>query len=253
MNIKSYVFSFVGLLLIALVLTLPASLVREQLTLDKDIKTGWVAGPWWSFDVEWLSYRGFVAEQVNVTFKPSCLFFMQACFEINNENIHLQLSQSLFSNTIELEDTELNVTFAQLSPLLPPLYIQPSGKINLIVEQFTWQQAEIINLKAKLNWLNAGVQGESFDLGTLQADIKHSTGKIQFELSDDSPVLDLSGQVSLASSGLLNTNVQLMGQAEFPEKLKSLLQTVMKRNNKNQLVFKNKQMLRSLQRAKIKF
>ncbi len=244
---------FLLMLSLSLVMTLPASLIVAQVKLDKELQFGAIQGPWWSFSVDWLSFRGITQGETTVKFVPICLLSVSACFDVDNKHAHISFKKSLLNNSLSIEKSNFSISFEQLSPVMTSLFVKPTGSLTINISSLQWADNTLVDLSAKVNWLNVGVQGEDFDLGSVQAQVTHQPEWLTINLSDQSDKLDLSGTVKISKKGIIDSNVQLTTLSRFPNSLKSILQGVMVKRGKDIFEYKSKLNNRLIKQSNINF
>lgn len=233
MNIVKKSSLVVGVLLVCLLLTLPASLVLKNIQLDNNVKFGNVQGAWWAFNIDWLSYQGLVFESTELTLKPSCLLKASICYHADNQQAHVEIGYSLIDQSIKLSNSDLGMNLSQLEGFLKTALVKPSGYLTINVDSISIKGNELTALEADVLWDQVGVVGEAFNLGNIKAALNHQPKIITINLSDDSDKLDLSGTVKVLQSGQIQNNIQLKTLQTFPEQLKTILQSVMNKRGNN--------------------
>ena len=244
---------FMFLLLLSMVITMPASFVLKQIKLDKNVTFGAIQGSWWSFNADWVSYKEFVQQKIQVTLKPECLITVAICFDIDNEQAHISLKKSLLDDVFIVENSFFNSRFIELNPLLKTMLVKPSGSLEINIETFQFNQKVLLGLEGNVNWHSVGVEGEVFDLGSIGASIKHQPGLISLKLDDQSDKLDLSGDVKISNKGLINSNIQLTTLKNFPSSVKTIIQTIMKKRGNDIFEYKTKLSNQAIKRLKVNF
>ena len=244
---------FIIFLALSLVFTLPASFALKEVSLDKNLKIGAVHGVWWSFNVDWVSYQQMTLEKVKVKLNLSCLMSASVCVDVLNEQLDVQLKKPLFNNEILIENSTLDVDFDDLAPLMKTLFVKPSGSLAITIDRLQLNQQALIALEADIKWYAVGVQGEAFDLGTIQAKVSHQPQLINIVLSDQSNKLDLSGTIKLKQSGLMGSQIELTTREGFPTQIKSILQGVMHKRGRDTFEYQSKVDLPVIKKSHLEF
>jgi len=244
---------FLLFLLISLGITLPASLVLQKVTLDKKLTLGAVTGPWWSFNVAWLSYNQFTQENTRVSLNLSCLVTASICIDLENAQGTIHLGKALLNDDFSLENSHFKINFIDLNPLLKNLLVKPSGMIELKIDSLVLNKNILKTLSGDIYWHSVGVEGETFDLGTVQAKLSHQAKQINLKLLDQSDKLDLTGLVKINSNGLIDSNVQLKTLASFPSSVKTVVESMMRKRGRDVFAYKAKISNSLIKRLKVKF
>lgn len=244
---------FLFFLLISTFVTMPASFVLKYIPLDKSVSMGSVQGPWWSFTIDWFSYKEFIQVDNHIALKPSCLLAAAVCFDIDNQQAHIGLKKSLLDKNVVIENSFLNVDFFDLNPLLKTMLVKPSGSLEIKLGLLELNQQTLILLEGDIFWHSIGVEGESFDLGSIQSKVKHKSNEINLNLSDQSNKLDLSGHVTINKNGFIESDVQLTMLSGFPSSLKTLVQSTMTKRGRDTFEYKSKISNQKIKRLKLQF
>jgi len=253
MKTVKFIMIFIVLMLMSLILTMPASFVLKQITLDKKLSYGPIQGTWWSFNVEWISYQGVTFNKTHFSINPMCLLQASVCIDAKNDQAKVRLNKPVYNKDIRVEDSVLSMSFDQLSPFMTTLFVKPTGDFTLSIKNLTLSNQTITELAAILKWQNVGVQGESFNLGSIQANINHQPTLINIDLSDQSAVLDLSGKIKVSKTGFIDSQIQLKTLANFPSPIKTVIQSVMQKRGRNVFEYQSKLNIRQLKSLKIDF
>ncbi len=245
-------FLFIALLLVSLVITLPASIVLSEVKLDERIKIGAANGVWWSFSVDWISYQGVTLDKTQFDLNALCLIQIAVCMDVKNEQANLHLKKSLLNDELIVENSEFDIGFDQLTPWMKTMFVKPTGDLGINVTSLKLTQNTLLDLDAQINWYSVGAQGETFDLGTVKAQLNHQPNSIKMVLSDQSKKMDLSGQVVLSNTGLIDSQIQLKTLTGFPSSIKTVLQSVMQKRGRDIFEYKAKVNNKALKSLNIK-
>ena len=244
---------FLFFLILSLGATMPASFVLEQIKLDKNLKYGSVTGYWWAFNVDWLSYKDFLQEDTQIVLKLSCLMSASICLELDNDQGHIKVGKSLFNDDVFLEQSNYKVDFSELNSFYKNLLVKPSGVIEFKIDSLMLNKNQLLGLSGDIYWHNVGVEGESFDLGSVQARVSHQAKQIKLKLLDQSEKLDLSGDVKFRSNGLIESDIQLKTLDGFPASVKTVVESIMRKRGRDMFSYNAKVSNPSIKRLKVSF
>lgn len=236
-----------------LLVTIPAERIINELKIDPKFEYGSVSGPWWEFEFDWLEYQSVSLNNVKVKLQFNCLISLETCAEISTGNHLLNLHYSLSDGTLYLKNSKLDADLEDYNSLMKKLLIKPKGKILLAISELSWHQKNLKSLNATAYWSDVGVQGEDLNLGQLNAKIILKEQNIQINLNDGFEALDLTGEISIASSGRANINIQTKLNNQTPDNVRVLIENGMKKIGIDQYGYQSKQNIRALKRSGISY
>jgi len=221
--------SIIGLLLLMLVviLTAPASLMKSQLTSQlPGTQFSAVSGKFLSGNFQQIRYQG--VELKNLSWDVSLLSLFLADLKTNltiDDTLFtgsLSIQRSL-SGVISLTDIEARQSISELSHYSPPINaLTPTGEIiwqdvNLSVDAETFSDA---SGEIQLNNLSINLGGQQFSLGSVKALPSIEQDDLVLTLSGDT-VLEIQGTVRISRNRNYQLNISVTEQ--LPEQLYTAL------------------------------
>lgn len=220
-----YLLFFLLCLVVALVVNLPAGQVLPYLKIPPTVSLSGVKGSVFRGGVQQGSVGQFPLRDVRYRFKPSCLFVLKVCYQVDYAQGTTRVGYDLINGDTELSQTRVEYTAAELAPYLPKLMVQPDGRVELTIEQMTIIAGITAAVNGRLVWRDLGVtaEGTSLNLGDYQVDFSGNPQKYDFKLDDLEADLDVDGEGNIGADGLYRVDVKISSQNTIDPKVKNLL------------------------------
>ncbi len=242
MNIKriiAVVVLFLGALFVSLLISTPINQLSRFIELPQEVQLQGVTGTISSGHIENLRYQGFTVSGIDFKIRSSCIIKAAICYQFvsNDYELHINIEKRVLSNEYLLTRSRVQLDgdlFTQFSQWL----IHPKGRINLYIEELGVLESKLSGLKAKIDWIDAGIKGEEQVLGDYHALITTDTDKIRVELSDSEGLLSVQGGVDINRNGQYLVDIQLNSQPSLNPSVKSALDIMAKKTGLNQYAIK---------------
>lgn len=208
-----YSFAVVGLYLIFLLATAPASILFSNIKLPANLRLTSISGTVWNGRIEQVEFSGIQVGSVQWVVQPLALLLgsLSADVEINNKAQYLTttMTLSLFKK-FELDGTLFNVDLALFQPLIYGMPIAYSGQASGALPRFSFKKNDSIILNGKLS-LNAIklISPQQQEFGNFVIDFNSKNEKsISAVIRDDNAPLKLNGNIDLNHLGQLTLETQ---------------------------------------------
>ena len=230
---------FLLCLCVALVLNMPLVHILAQVNFPKQIRLANVQGTLLGGQIDILEVNRLQATNINYDSDFSCLLKLQMCYRMNFDQGRVSLSAGLLDQSLALSDVSISYPMEDLAVLSQSLLVKPSGNLQLNIESASLKQEKIGIRKATAVWANAGVVGESFNLGEYQLSINSANQSYQFELKDNDAELEVDGKGQLKSNGQYLANINIKAKPDLNPQIKGALELVAKKRGINQYIVGN--------------
>lgn len=203
-----------GLYLLFLITTVPASFILSIFELPKNIKIASISGTIWSGKANQLQYSNIDLGQVKWKLHPLSLIIgeLSADISIVNNEQYFKSEVSLSpSGKIELEETRFSIDLSLLQPLTYGMPFAYAGTISgyLPVSYFHENQHIGINGKLSLNGIKL-ISPQEQTFGDFVVDFRaEKKGATSGRINDVGGELNLSGQLTLSKNGQCNVSANL--------------------------------------------
>ena len=198
--------------------------------------------------IEQLSYQKLTLSDVRLVWQPLCLFKAAVCYHIQSPDKELQgdVQLSLLTGEVTLNRGRI-VLDSSILQQFATLLVKPRGVFDIEVEKLQIKDNKLLNLLAKINWLNAGVEGEDQLLGNYQALVTTAQDGLQVALSDNDSLLKMQGELRLLWSGEYNTDIKLEARPGLKPSIKSAVELMAQRSGLNRYSIRKKARLNASQ------
>jgi hypothetical protein len=240
---------FLLVLLVSVVTNMPARQLYRVVQIPPSLKVYGLSGTVAHARVEQLSVQKFSLSDVRLDWQPLCLLKAAVCYHIYSDDKELQgiLQLALMSGEMTLEQGRI-VLDSQLLQQFTTLLVKPKGRFDIELETLSMKDRKLLNLNAKINWLNAGIEGEEQLLGNYQALAVMTDEGFNIDLSDKDSLLKLQGEILLQWSGEYSADVKLEARPGLKPSIKSALELFAQRSGLDRYSIRKKARLNASQR-----
>ncbi len=233
---------FVLAFLFGAVINIPAVQIMNFITLPKQVAVQGIQGSVTNGSVDRLDFQGYTISNVNFHLQPTCLLKISVCYQLSSDEdgVLLNLEYSLLTQSSDISDSYIDLPSSVLDNI-PNLLVNPAGDFYIEIEKLQISnERKLTDLKALVNWNNAGIQGEDQIIGNYTAGITNSKDGLNASLSDKNSLLGLKGDVALNWNGVYEADLQLESKAGLNPSLLSVLDMSARKSGLNQYRLKKK-------------
>ena len=209
----------VGLYLIFLLATAPASILFSNIKLPPNLRITSVSGTVWNGRIEHVEFSGIQVGSVQWVVHPLALLLgsLSVDIEIKNKAQYLTTTMKLSPlKKIQLEGTLFDVDLALFQPLIYGMPIAYSGQAKGALPHFSFKKNDSISLNGKMS-LNAIklISPQQQEFGNFIIDFNSINEKsIKAVIRDDNAPLKLNGNIDLDHLGQLKLATQFSALEE---------------------------------------
>jgi len=224
---------FLSCLLLGLVLNMPVTHLLAQVTLPKNIRPGHVDGTIFHGRIQSLSIDRIQINAINYQFQPGCLLGLRICYGLDFDQGRGDLGASLLSQNLTFDGFQIEYPLENLSVYADQLFVQPSGNLQVDISSLTLKQNKLLGIDAVAVWRDAGIVGESINLGDYELKLSSQKQAYQFTLNDRKAVLAVDGRGELKSNGQYTANISIQSQPGLNNQIKTALEFIAKKQGLN--------------------
>ncbi len=228
--------------LFGLVVNMPAIQLFQVIKMPEQVKIQGLQGTITSGQIDRMLIQGYSLSRVEYRIQSSCFFKLALCYQLLSEDdgLDINLQYSLLLQGIRITDSLIDLP-ASFFKMIPNLPVRPAGLFKINIENLQLDTAfKLEDIKAQVEWVNAGVQGEDQVIGNYMATIKPSRDGIDVALSDRDSLLGLKGSVSLNWQGEYDSDLEFQKRNGLNPSIVSILDISAKKSGLNQYRLKNK-------------
>ncbi len=224
---------FLLCLLLGLALNMPVTHLLAQVTLPESIRPGHVDGTIFHGRIQRLSIDRVQINAINYQFQPGCLLSLRICYWLDFDQGRGDVGASLLSQNLTFDNFQIEYPLENLSVYADQLLVQPSGNLQVDIRSLTLKQNKLLGIDAIVVWRDAGIVGESINLGDYELTLNSQKHAYQFALRDMKAVLTVDGKGDLKSNGQYTTNISIQSQPGLNNQIKTALEFVAKKQGLN--------------------
>lgn len=225
---------FIISLAIALVFNMPLVHVLARVELPEEIRFSNFDGTVLMGEIDVVEINRLQATGVQYQNVPDCLLSLQWCYQLELDQGTAKVSASPLGQSVALTDSKLAYPVTDLLVLLPPLLVKPTGEIKLSIEKMLFKEEKVKLVSGSVTWKNAGVEGESIELGDYQLNATLSNESYLLAIKDNNALLKVDGKGQLKANGQYNLNINIRGEPGLQNSIKTALEFVARKRGLNQ-------------------
>ena len=239
---------FLLVLLVSVIVNMPARQLYRVIQIPPSLKVYGLSGTLVHARVAQLNIQQFTLSDVRLDWQPLCLLKAAVCYHVYSDDKELQgvLQLGLFSGEMTLEQGRI-VLDSQLLQQFVTLLVKPKGSFDIELETLSMKDGKLLSLNAKINWLNAGIEGEEQLLGNYQALAVTTDDGFKIDLSDRDSLLKMHGEILLQWSGEYDADVKLEARPGLKPSIKSALELFAQRSGLDRYNIRKKARLNARQ------
>lgn len=221
-------------LVIALVFNMPLVHVLARVELPKEVRLGNFDGSLLNGKVDVVEVNRLQATGVEYQYVVDCLLSLQWCYHLDMDQGSANISANPLDQSLVISDSILSYPISEVLALGPPLLVNPTGEIEVEIERMSVKQRKVKLSSGLLTWKNAGVAGESIELGDYQLNARFSNGSYLLTIKDNNALLKVDGKGQLKSNGQYNLDIKIEGEPGLQNSIKTALEFVARKRGLNQ-------------------
>ena len=227
---------FLLCLAVALLINLPVQQVLPYVKLPQSVRMAGIDGSLFSGSAAEVRIDDFPIRGIRYRYLPSCIPLLKVCYHIDYDAGEVQLVYDVLNGDIEVSRSRVEYPVTTLLAYLPaPALVQPTGRLQLEIDDMSMQQNKLITASGKLIWRDLGLKedGNDVSIGDYQVDFSGDVKAYNFTISDLNASLDVSGDGSINAAGIYEVDVRIAPQAGLNSQVKSILNLVAVRSSDN--------------------
>ena len=235
LKIFKYLLYFLLCLSVALVFTVPLQNVLPYLELPSNIRVSGVNGTIVSGDAGEIVIDDFPLRAIEYRYMPSCIPLLKICYRIEYERGELQVAFDLIHADTEVNRARLNYQAAELVRHVAELPAEPTGRLELRIDDLSLIGGKPQMLNGKLVWYDLGLddEGIKIDIGDLQLDFSGNPEGYDFKLRDLDASLLVDGDGKVKSNGQYSVDIKISSKSSIDPQVKNVLGMIAKSDGRN--------------------
>jgi len=242
-KIWRYLLFFLLCLVAALLFNLPVQQVLPHVQLPPNLQVAGVSGSILKGAAAEVRINDFPIRDIHYRYMPSCIPMLKVCYHIRYQRGEVRVAYDVLNGDSEVSQSEIEYPVADLLKLLPnPVLVNPTGRLQLQVDELSMQQDRLIAVNGKLIWQNLGLNdnGIRIDIGDYQVDFRGDPKSYDFTFSDLDADLDISGDGTIDAAGNYEVDVKVESDTGIDSNVKSVLNLLARRESGNRYRIKQK-------------
>jgi len=225
LRLSKFLLFFLLCLAIALVVNLPLRQLLPHFKLPPGVSLAGVDGTVVHGELREVRVNRFPLRQVKYRFEPSCLPLLKVCYGLEYEQGGGRVAYDLLNGDVEVSDVRAEYAVDELTPHLPPLLVEPDGRLELEVDEFRFVDGKPAALTGQLTWRGLGVKSDSspLALGDYRLKVNGETQNYALELNDLDAVLDVDGEGDLQAGGQYSVDIKISSADIIDPKIRNVL------------------------------
>ena len=228
-----FVAFFLLCLLSGLAMNMPVTHILAQISLPEKIQLGGVDGTILKGRIHQLNIDRIQINNVRYISLPGCLISLQICYRLDFDQGKGDISASLIDQSLAINGFQVEYPLENLAVYADQMLVQPAGNLQLNIDSMTLNQNKLLGINAVAIWQDAGVVGESINLGNYELTLSNQKQIYQFNLRDRKAVLTVNGKGELKSNGQYTTNISIESQPGLNNQIKTALEFIARKQGLN--------------------
>lgn len=219
---------FVICLAIALLINLPVRQVLAHLQLPDSVRLAGVEGTVFRGEADEVVVENFPLRDVDYRFLPSCLALLKVCYRIDYRQGRVQAGYDLLNGDTEVSEARLQYPVTEIARHIPNLLVQPSGQLELAIDEMAIVEGVPAALNGKLIWRDLGIDdgGARIDIGDYYVDFVGDAAQYNFKLADIDGGLDVDGEGEVSADGQYRVDIRIVADDGVDSRVRSVLDLV---------------------------
>ncbi|MDH3450293.1 MAG: type II secretion system protein N [Gammaproteobacteria bacterium] len=219
---------FVLCLVAALLLNLPIQQVLPYVKVPDTVRLVGIDGTLIRGKAQEISVNQFPIREIDYRYMPSCIPLLKICYRVTYERGTIQVAYDLLNGDTEVNKARIEYPVLEIVRNLPNVPVQPSGRMELQVDDLAMVDGKPTALNGKLVWRDLGLDdsGVKISIGDYQMDFTGNSQKYDFKLSDLDASLDVDGEGEVDATGLYSFDIRIESEIGIDPQVKSVLNLV---------------------------
>lgn len=240
---KKFLFAggFIIVFAVGMILNMPSLQLLRWVKMPAIVELQGLGGSVASGQIAKLQIGKVQLQGIEYRIQPSCLIFFSICYQINSEvdQLHANFGVSVFNQSLMVTDTRFQAD-ASLLENMPGLLLKPAGTFDMSLAELSILKGKIASASGRIDWEQAGIQGDSTVFGNYRIDIDLSENAAFLVSSSESNSLTINGDISLNRTGGYDIDLSFSSSPNLQGSVKSLLEASLEQTNLDQYRLRKK-------------
>jgi len=235
LKIFKYLLYFTLCLAVAMVFTVPIQNLLPHVDLPSNIRVSGVDGTIVSGKASEIEIDNFPLRAIEYRYMPSCIPLLKICYRIEYDRGELQVAYDLIHADTEVNRTRIGYQAAELARHAGDLPAQPTGRLELQIDDLSLIGGKPQVLNGKLVWNDLGLddQGIKIDIGDFRLDFSGGPEGYDFQLSDLDASLEVDGDGEVKPNGQYSLDIKISSKSSIDPQVKYVLGVIAKNDGHN--------------------
>lgn len=231
-------FIFLFALCLSLLLNMPLTQLLARTGLPDDIRLANIQATISGGDIDIVAVHDVLATNLHFDIDLSCLWVLQLCYHVKFDQGQGMISVHVLDGSLMLTDTRLNYPLETLitlsSEYLKPFPVKPSGDLQIEIGALRIVENKILLHQGRILWSQAGLTGETIDLGEYQLSVALVDQSYRLDLTDHKAALAIKGQGRLQPNGQYDFKIDIKARPGLNQSVKGALGLFAREKTHNQ-------------------
>ncbi len=226
---------FLLCLVIALLFNLPIQQVLPHVQLPKTVRLAGIDGTIVRGKAREIRIDEFPFHDVKYRYQPSCIPLLKICYQIDYRQGRLQAAYDLLNGDTEMSGVRLLYPVSEVVAYVPNLVVNPTGRVELLVEDMSIVAGRPTAVSGKLIWRDLGIDndGVRINIGDYELDFDGNTEAYDFQLKDLGATLDVDGEGKVSANGQYNMDIRILTDGNLDSNVRYVLNLTAKKSGPN--------------------
>lgn len=228
LKLSKYLLFFLLCLALALVLNLPLPHLLARMQLPPNVGLYGVDGSLLRGHIAEARIERFPLRDLRYRFEASCLPLLKVCYGLEYPQGRARVAYDLLNGDTEVDGVDVEYAATELTPYLPPLLLQPTGRLQLMVGELKIIAGQPAALDAELVWRGLGAESgsEPIDLGDYRLTVAGAAQAYEFRLADLDAALDVDGKGDLVAGGQYSLDIKITSADTIDPQIRNVLDLI---------------------------
>lgn len=215
-------------LVVALIFNLPVPHLMQWVKLPSSVQVSGIDGTLMRGRAREVSINQFPVRDLKYRYLPSCIPRLKLCYRLQYDRGEIFLAYDLLNGDAEISDSLVEYTVSELMAHVPNALVQPAGKLELGIEEASYQDGRPQTVQGNLIWRDLGLDdaGIKVSIGDYKIDFTGNNTGYDFVISDLNASLDVSGKGNLKPGGIYAVDLRISGENGIDANVKKVLDLV---------------------------
>ena len=216
---------FLLCLVIALAINLPVQQVLSRLQLPASVRVAGVDGTVMRGKADEVVVEQFPLFEVEYRFLPSCIPLLKVCYRVDYRQGRVQVAYDVLNGDTEVSGAQLEYPVTEITRHVPNLLVQPSGRLELKVDEMELVGGKPAMLNGRLIWRELGLDdgGTRLDIGDYEVEFDGDAEQYRFKLADIDGDLDVDGEGEVSADGQYRVDIRIVAGDNVDSRVRSVL------------------------------